>query len=214
MPRVDRSDAIVAPPNTVARSDVWLSHRYLWAVHPLEYLRSVARDPSSADRPWEAATAFALLVADHGLGGPEAVPTARRLLERLPGRPELWWATSRIIAALDERAAAEEVLHAAAAPRPSSPDIAMVSAALTDGPGARIVLLSPSGRLLGAAVLVPLGSLLPAAYAARLAPALGDVETDGEGVVLVCERLRSDGSVVLVETDAPRPDCPSVAALA
>ena len=84
-------------------------------MHPLEYLRSVARDPSSADRPWEAAAAFALLVADHGLGGPEAVPTARRLLERLAGRPELWWSASRIVSALDERTAAEEVLHAAAA---------------------------------------------------------------------------------------------------
>ena len=182
-------------------------------MHPLEYLRSVARDPSSADRPWEAATAFALLVADHGLGGPEAVPTARRLLERLGGRPELWWSASRIVSALDERTAAEEVLHAAAAPRPSTPDIPAVTAALTDGAGSGVALLAPSGRLLGATVLVPLGTLLPSDYTSPLASASQSVETDGEGVLFVCERLRSDGSVVLVETRAPKPDCPSVTAL-
>ena len=213
MPRRDRSDATGAAPNTGGGSVAARCRRYRCAVHPLEYLRSVARDPSSANRPWEAATAFALLVADHGLGGPEAVPTARRLLERLAGRPELWWSASRIVGALDERAASEEVLHAAAAPRPADPGLVRVVAALTDGRGSPVGLLAPGAGSLGGAVLGPLGSLLPRAYGSRLASAAALAEVDGDGVVLVCERLRSDGSVVLIESVAPRPDCPAVSAL-
>ncbi|MEK9838084.1 MAG: hypothetical protein VW396_03365, partial [Ilumatobacter sp.] len=88
-------------------------------MHPLEYLRMIARDPASGDRPWEAASAFAVLVTEYGLGGSEAVPTARRLLERIPGRPELWWAASRILGAVDEGAAARQVLEASSAQRPA-----------------------------------------------------------------------------------------------
>lgn len=80
-------------------------------MHPLEYLRSVARH-TRADGV-HVAQEFAGLVGGWGLSGPELIVAARRLLDRRPDAVELWWAASVIVAARDERSAArcvEEVL--------------------------------------------------------------------------------------------------------
>jgi len=182
-------------------------------VHPLEYLRMIARDPASGDRPWEAASAFAVLVTEYGLGGSEAVPTARRLLERISGRPELWWAASRILGAVDEGAAAREVLEASSAQRPASGGLDAVVAALCDPGGGPPRLLVTGAVAVRPRMLVPLGALLPAGYADRLLPAIDAEETHRDDVTLVCERLRGDGRVTLVESPLPRADCPFVTAL-
>jgi len=174
----------------------------------------VARDPASGDRPWEAATAFAVLVAEHGLGGSEAVPTARRLLERIPGRPELWWSMSRILGSLDEREAAERVLIAASASRPPATGLDPVEAVLCDPDGGAPRTLVSTSVAIRPRMLVPLGSLLPVGYAPRLVSAIDAIESDREDLTFVCEQLRSDGSVTLVETTRPRADCPFISALA
>lgn len=66
-------------------------------MHPLEYLRSVARH-QRADA-WSVALEFVDLVAGWGLEGAELSVAARRLLNRRPDAAPLWWAASQLVLA-------------------------------------------------------------------------------------------------------------------
>ena len=99
-------DAIVATQRSgrpISKVNSWLaqtancSGRYCVGVHPLEYLRSVARH-QRADA-WSVALEFVDLVAGWGLEGAELSVAARRLLNRRPDAAPLWWAASQLVLA-------------------------------------------------------------------------------------------------------------------
>ncbi len=68
-------------------------------MHPLEYLRSVARH-QRADA-WSVAIEFVDLVGGWGLEGAELSVAARRLLHRRPDAAPLWWAAAQLVLAAD-----------------------------------------------------------------------------------------------------------------
>ena len=64
-------------------------------MHPLEYLRSVARH-QRADA-WSVAIEFVDLVGGWGLEGAELSVAARRLLDRRPDAAPLWWSAAQLV---------------------------------------------------------------------------------------------------------------------
>jgi hypothetical protein len=76
-------------------------------VHPIEWLRAVARsgDVPQAELAGEAAAALAALTDDpHGL-----LLACRRLLERHPAAGALWWTCARLVSAADATTEARQV---------------------------------------------------------------------------------------------------------
>lgn len=78
-------------------------------MHPIEWLRAVARSggASAHDLAGEAATALAAL----GDEPHDMVPACRRLLDRHPTVGSLWWACARMVAAADPKAEAEAIVR-------------------------------------------------------------------------------------------------------
>jgi hypothetical protein len=78
-------------------------------VHPIEWLRAVARSGAASphDLAAEAAAALAALADEpHDL-----IPACRRLLDRHPAVGSLWWACARMVAAADPRAEADAIVR-------------------------------------------------------------------------------------------------------
>ncbi len=79
-------------------------------MHPIERLRYVARSSGGDQAALVSQSAGAL--ASLGLGGPDLVAAARRLLDRNPTAGPLWWLCGRILTAPDAWQAAREAVAA------------------------------------------------------------------------------------------------------
>lgn len=78
-------------------------------MHPIEWLRAVARSGSATphDLAGEAAAALAALADEPH----DMVPACRRLLDRHPTVGSLWWACARMVAAADAAAEADAIVR-------------------------------------------------------------------------------------------------------
>jgi hypothetical protein len=78
-------------------------------VHPIEWLRAVARSGGASphDLAGEAATALAALADEPH----DVLPACRRLLDRHPSVGSLWWACARMVAAADPSAEADAIVR-------------------------------------------------------------------------------------------------------
>jgi len=85
-------------------------------VHPLEYLRSVARH-QRAD-VWSVAFEFVDLVGGWGLEGAELSVAARRLLHRRSDAAPLWWAAAHLVVSSNPVQLAHQLREDLMAPSP------------------------------------------------------------------------------------------------
>ena len=85
-------------------------------MHPLEYLRSVARH-QRAD-VWSVAFEFVDLVGGWGLEGAELSVAARRLLHRRPDAAPLWWASAHLVVSSNPVELAQQLRDDLMAPSP------------------------------------------------------------------------------------------------
>lgn len=164
-------------------------------VHPLEYLRSVARH-QRAD-VWSVAIEFVDLVGGWGLEGAELSVAARRLLHRRPDAAPLWWSAAQLVLAADPVNLAQQLRDDLLAPMQEvEHDGWRVEAAAAHGD--RFLLINNEyNRFTEAQALdipvmvnVPSGTRIPAQYVERVAQgvaARGDtaVECSAEGVTVI-----------------------------
>ena len=87
----------------------------LWAVHPIEHLRYVARSSGVGQEALVRETAGALLSFGHDPAG--LVTTCRRMLARQPSSGPLMWLASRVLTAGDPRSEVRACMQAIAEDR-------------------------------------------------------------------------------------------------
>ena len=89
--------------------------RTLWAVHPIEHLRYVARSSGVGQEALVRETAGALMSFGHDPAG--LVTTCRRMLARQPSSGPLMWLASRVLTAADPRSEVRACMQAIAEDR-------------------------------------------------------------------------------------------------
>lgn len=164
-------------------------------MHPLEYLRSVARH-QRADA-WSVAIEFVDLVGGWGLEGAELSVAARRLLHRRPDAAPLWWAAAQLVLAADPVHLAQQLRDDLLMPQQEiEHDGWRVEAAAAHG-DFLILVDNEYNRFAEAQALeipvmvnVPSGSRIPAQYVERVVEGLksrGDtaVECSIDGVIVI-----------------------------
>ena len=181
-------------------------------MHPLEYLRSVARH-QRAD-VWSVAFEFVDLVGGWGLEGAELSVAARRLLHRRPDAAPLWWAAARLVVSSNPVQLAHQIREDLMAPsRAVEHDGWRVEAAAASGDS--VVLVGNEYQRFSEAqaldipvcVMIPSGVTLPSQYLERVIEGLdargeSAAECSIEHVVVVNEGKAAPFAAELLRTSA------------
>ena len=168
---------------------------YCVDVHPLEYLRSVARHQRAG--VWSVAIEFVDLVGGWGMEGAELSVAARRLLHRRPDAAPLWWAAAHLVLASDPVHLAQELRDNLLASTPEvEHDGWRIEASAAHGDSVVLVeneyhrFVEAQALEIPVMVVVPSGTRIPAQYVERVVEALRSrgetaMECSTEGVVVI-----------------------------